>query len=197
MARALEWRYHLFVAEDYAAADTIANSVGHILYRWGHRDRVKALLRESIETLQGVNKAVAQGNLSTILVEEGKLDEALATYESIYQIFEALSSREQMATVLAQISTVYQLKGGIDQAIASRNASLRLCQEIGEETGQSINLNNMSTLYRLKNEYAIALGHSEESETLARKLGNEQTLAVSLTQQGLTLIELALTAQSV
>ena len=32
--------------------------------RWGERDRAKALLRGSIETLEGFNKTVAQGNLA-------------------------------------------------------------------------------------------------------------------------------------
>ena len=53
-----------------------------ILARWGERDRAKALLRGSIDTLEGGNKAVAQGNLATLLKDEGKLAEALATYEA-------------------------------------------------------------------------------------------------------------------
>ena len=53
-----------------------------VLDRWGGRDRAKALLAESIATLEGGNKAAAQSNLATLLMDEGKLAEALATYEA-------------------------------------------------------------------------------------------------------------------
>ena len=64
------------------------------------RDRAKALLRESIATLEGLNKAVAQGNLATLLTDEGKLAEALATHEAVYRTFEEVGARQQMAAVL-------------------------------------------------------------------------------------------------
>ena len=73
---------HLFAAGEYEAAGEIVTAVYDILARWGERDRAKALLRGSIDTLEGGNKAVAQGNLATLLKDEGKLAEALATYEA-------------------------------------------------------------------------------------------------------------------
>jgi hypothetical protein len=90
MARALEWQYHLFAAGEYKAAGAIVTAVWAILDRWGERDRAKALLRSSIDTRDGFGKAVAQGNLATLLKDEGKLTEALATYEAVYRIFEPL-----------------------------------------------------------------------------------------------------------
>ena len=80
---------HLFAAGEYEAAGEIVTAVWDVLARWGERDRAKALLRGSIETLEGFNKAVAQGNLATLLKDEGKLAEALATYEAVYRTFEA------------------------------------------------------------------------------------------------------------
>ena len=88
MGRSLAWHEHLFAAGEYEAADDIVNAVWLVLARWGERDRAKALLRGSIETLEGGNKAVAQGNLATLLMDEGKLAEALATYEAVYRTFE-------------------------------------------------------------------------------------------------------------
>jgi len=196
MARALEWHHHLFAAEAYEAADDIVNAVWGILNRWVQRDRAKALLRESIATLEGFNKAVAQGNLATMLIYEDKLDEALATYEAVYQTFEALDAWQQIAAVLAQISQVYQLKGEIDQGIAKQNSSLQLQQQRGNKQGQAISLHGLSMLYTLKEDYATALGHSEEAEKLALKLGDNHLLAASLHQQGIILTDLARTAQS-
>jgi tetratricopeptide (TPR) repeat protein len=107
MAYALEWQHHLYAAQAYEAAADIANAVWDILERWGQSDRAKALLRQSIVTLEGARKGVTQVRLGILLMHEGQLDEALATYEAVYQIFKAQNARPDMAMVLANISQVY------------------------------------------------------------------------------------------
>ena len=52
---------------------SIVNAVIDVLARWGQRDLAKALLRRSIDTLEGPNRAVAQSNLATLLKDEGRL----------------------------------------------------------------------------------------------------------------------------
>ena len=89
----------------------IVTAVVPILDRWGQRDRAKALLRESIATLEGPNRAVAQMNHAILLTDEGKLAEALTTYEAVYHTFEEIGGRQQMAVALSQISIVYALTG--------------------------------------------------------------------------------------
>ena len=42
----------------------------------------------------GFHPAVAQGNLATLLMEEGKLAEALATYEAVYRTFQEAGARQ-------------------------------------------------------------------------------------------------------
>ena len=116
MGRSLAWHTHLFAAGEYEAASDIVTAVFYILARWGERDRAKALLRGSIETLEGANKAVAQGNLATLLKDEGKLAEALATCEEVYRMFEAAGAKQQMAAVLStngyHLSEAGQLRQG-------------------------------------------------------------------------------------
>ncbi len=63
----------------------------------------KALLRGSIETVESGNKAVAQGNLATMLQNEGKLAEALAVHEELYHTFEAIGARRHMTVALSQM----------------------------------------------------------------------------------------------
>lgn len=73
MAQALAWQGHLFAAGEVDAADDIVTTVYDILARWGERDRAKGLLRRSIDSLAGFPQAVAQGNLASLLKDEGKL----------------------------------------------------------------------------------------------------------------------------
>ncbi|MFQ5856175.1 MAG: CHAT domain-containing protein [Anaerolineae bacterium] len=196
MGRALEWQHHLFEAGDYEPADDIVNAVWAILNRWGERDRAKALLRSSIDTLEGFSKAVAQGNLATLLMDEGKLDQALATYEDVYRTFEALGAKQQMAATLSTMAIVYQRQGNYEKAAKYEERSLGLEKERGDEEGQAISLHQLSMLYHIKGDYATALARSEEAEKLFRKLNIEAHVAATLHQQGLTLNRMAREAQT-
>jgi len=185
MERALAWQEHLFQAGRFDGAGEIVNAVCDVLARWGQRDLAKGLLRRSVETLEGPNRSTAQGNLATMLSEEGRLAEALAAYEQVYETFAALEAKQQVAAVLNQIGLVYQDMGEYDQAIERQEMSLQIKREIGNEEGQAISLHQLSILYIFKEDYQTALARSREAEDLARKVGNEAHVAATLHEQGL------------
>jgi tetratricopeptide (TPR) repeat protein len=195
MDRALRWHAHLFAAEAYDPADDIVNAVWAVLARWGERDRAKALLRGSIATLEGFTKAVAQGNLATLLQQEGKLGEALAIHEELFTTFEALDAKQQMAAVLAQISIVFQMQGEIPPAIDRQKKALTIRREIDDEEGQAISLHQLSMLHRMQGDLETALARSREAETLDRKRGDQAGLAADLHEQGLIFTDLARAAE--
>ncbi len=196
MGRALEWQQHLFAAGAYQAAAEIVMAVYDILARWGERDRAKALLRGSIETLKGGNQAVAQTNLATLLKDEGKPDEALATYQAVYRTFEVLGGKQQMAAALNMQSQVLQDMGRYDEAIAKQEASLQMTRDRGDEEGQAISLHQLSILYMLKGDLAMALARSQEAAEIDRRRNDQAGLAADLHEQGLILNRLAGAAQS-
>ena len=103
MERALAWQEHLFQAGRFDAAGDIVTAVCACWRAGGSATWPRRLLRRSIETLEGTNRAVAQGNLATMLQDEGRLAEALATYERVYETFAALEAKQQMAGVLSQM----------------------------------------------------------------------------------------------
>lgn len=195
MDRALRWHAHLFAAEAYDPADEIVNAVYDILARWGERDRAKALLRGSIATREGFAKAVARMNLATLLMQEGHLDEALATYEDVYATFEALEAKQQMATALTQIASIYQNQGKYDKAIEYEERSLGLEKERGNEEGQAISLHQLSMLHRKQGDLETALARSREAETLFRDLGIDAHVAATLHEQGLIFNRMAPAAE--
>ena len=99
---AAPWRGsdHLFAAGEYEPAGEIVTAVYDILDRWGSATAPRRCCRRASPRWKACNKAVAQGNLATLLMDEGKLAEALATYEAVYRTFEAMGARQQMAAVL-------------------------------------------------------------------------------------------------
>ncbi len=185
MARALDWQRHLFAAGEVDAADDIVNAVHDILARWGERDRAKGLLRRSINSLAGFTQAVAQGNLATLLQDEGKLAEALATYQEVYDTFNHIGQLQNAATSLELQATVLQQMGDLDNAITTQEKSLKLKQEIDFEEGQAISLHQLAMLYEMKEDYETALARSQAAEALARKLELEDGVAKCLHEQGL------------
>ena len=197
MERALAWQEHLFQAGRFDAADEIVNAVWLVLARWGQRDLAKSLLRRSIETQESdFDRGVAQTNLATLLKEEGRLAESLATYEQLYQTFAAWDAKQQMATALTQMSSVYQAMGEYDQAVEKEEASLQIERERGNEEGQAISLHQLSMLYEIKEDYETALARSREAEELFRKLGIEAHVAATLHEQGIIFNRLGRAAEA-
>ncbi len=187
MELGIAWRAHLFAAGRYEDANEIVNVVTEALLRWGQRDLLKSLLRDGIATIEGGNKAVAQGNLATLFMEEGQLDEALTTYEATIPVHEALGGKQQMAAMLAQIGVVYQLKGDYDRAITKQEASLTINREMGYEKEQANNLHQIAMFYRYKGDYTTALSRSQEAEGIFRKLDAKAGIAATLHEQGIIL----------
>lgn len=195
MTHALHWQAQLFKAYQYEAAGQIVTAVYDILARWGERDRAKTLLQSSINSREGSNKAVAQGNLASLLMNEGQLAQALATYEQVYATFAALDAKQQMGAVLNQQSIVLDMMGHTDQAIVKQEASLEIDRQRGDEQGQAISLHQLSIFHRKQEAYQHALKHSQVAEELSRKLGIEALTATTLHTQGLIFNEMARAAK--
>jgi tetratricopeptide (TPR) repeat protein len=164
----LAWREHLLAARHYEEADYIVDAIKWVVFRT-QRDLYKSLLRDSIATLEGAKKAVVRMNLATLLKDEGKQDEALATYQEVYRTFEELDDKVN------------------DRATGAQEASLEIEREIGNEKGQAISLHQLSILYRLKEDYDRALETSKAAEALARRVDSEYHIAMTLHEQGIIL----------
>ncbi len=190
MERALQWQHHLFQAGQVDAAGSIVNAVWDVLARWGQRDLAKSLLRRSIDSLEGPNRAVAQGNLASLLQDEGRLAEALEMHEASNLIAEKSGNKQSLAAGLGQISGIYQQMGDYDRAIEKQQTSLQIEREIGNEEGQAISLHQLSMLYRHKESYDAALTHSQQAEAIDRKRDDMAGLAADFHAQGLIFIEL-------
>jgi tetratricopeptide (TPR) repeat protein len=185
MARVLQWQHQVFAAGQVDAAGDLVNSILEPLMRWGQRDLAKALLRRSIASLEDPNRAVAQGNLATLLTDEGRLTEALQTYEEGLPFYEQIGAKQQLAARLSNISIIYRQMGDYDRAIDRLQTALELDREQGDEEGQAISLHQLSILYRTKEDYEAALAYSQQAEGVFRKLGINTYVAADLHEQGL------------
>ena len=109
MARALDWQRHLFAAGEVdGGGGDCDGRLRHPgpLGRARPRQRAAAPQHCLAGRDEHKSKAVAQGNLATMLKDEGKLDEALATYQDVYETFAALDAKQQMAAVLGKCASL-------------------------------------------------------------------------------------------
>ena len=142
---------------------------------------------ESIATLEGGNRAVAQGNLATMLMDEGKLAEALATYEaSLSDVSGGIGARRQMAVALSQMgaclserwaSSIRQSRRRKDPGRWIRRAATKKARPSACTSSPCSTCSRRTT--------AAALARSQEAEALFRKLNIEAHVAATLHEQGL------------
>ena len=85
LLRAREYYYR---AEEWEKAHDILVATHKHLVRWGYMELAMNLLNESINTTSGVKKAVAMGNLATILHSLGDWVTAVKLHTEVKEIFE-------------------------------------------------------------------------------------------------------------
>jgi len=180
MERALKWQERLFLAGEYETADDLVNATWAILARWGQKERSRALLERSIETVYGLRKGVAQTNLAALLRREGKLSAALEIYEQVIPLFSILGARKQQAAALYEASTIYQDLGRVKKAFTLQCLSLDIRRATGDEEGQAICLNRLAILYRQQKHYPQALEYNLAAETIFKRLSSQMASAFDL-----------------
>ena len=131
-----------------------------------------------------------------MLKNEGKLAEALATYEAVYETFAALDAKQQMAVVLGEMANIYKDQGEMDQAIELQTRKLNMVEKLGNETSQAITMHQLAMLYRMQEDYATALARSQAAEALNRKGNREHLIAGNLHEQGIIYNQMANAADS-
>ena len=180
MERALKWQERLFLAGEYEMADDLVNATWAILARWGQKERSRALLERSIDTVYGLRKGVAQANLAALLTQEGQLRAALEIYEQVIPLFTVLGARKQQAAALFEMGNIYQDLGRVKKAFALQRSSLDIRRVIGDEEGQAMCLNQLAILYCRQKDYPQALEYNQAAEAIFRRLSSQDASAFDL-----------------
>lgn len=188
-ASLLQMHHHLFVAGEYEQADDLVNALWQFLAMLGRRELAKALLRQSIASLQGFSKYVALGNLATLLNDEGKWQQALKTYQQCIEYFEKSGNKQNAAVGMSQQAQIYQERGDYARALELEREALQIKEEIKDESAVIQHYRIAQLLFLMK-KYDQALTAGEQALDKARAIENHQLEAACLHQLGLTLNKL-------
>jgi tetratricopeptide (TPR) repeat protein len=112
------------------------------------------------------SKAVAQGQLATVRMLQGRYRDAIAGYEVAGTLFEQQNEPKAVATMWHQTGMVYQKIKQYDAAETAYRQSLKIKTRIGDRLGQAGSLTQLGNLYHYK------LNRPEEAVTLTRQAAN-------------------------
>ena len=185
LAHVLNARHYLFLAGAYEEAGSIVNAAFELLKRWGQIGLLLGLLRESVRTLEGGNRAVALGNLATVYQGLGAYREARQMYEQALAEFEKLDAKSQVAAALHGLGILHQDQGEYERARERYQRSLATFEELGDRAGVASSLHHLGMLHQAQGEYGRARERYEGSLAIAEELGDQAKVASSLHQLGI------------
>ena len=186
-ASLLEMHHHLFAGGEYEQAVFLVQFLVPFFNKTGHRELAKTLLRQSIASLEGANKYVTKANLAKLLNDEGKWQEALATYQECIDYFANIGAREQIAQTISQQAQIYQERGEYEKALELERQAMAGFEEFNFQEGISLTLHRIATLLHHIERYDEALAAGEQALAKARAINNPQGESNCLHQLGLTL----------
>ena len=181
----LRTRHYWFETGEYERADDIVQAATEPLDRWGQWALLLWLLQQSVATLSGSNKAVALGNLATVLMNLGDYHTAAAYFEAALPYFEGDEALSQKSAVLHQVGMLHQDQGEYPQALDFYRRSLKIKEEIGNRAGVSKSLHQIGTLHQQQGEYPQALDFYQRSLKILEEIGDRAGVARSLHQVGM------------
>jgi len=183
----LEIHHHLFEAEEYEQAHNIVNTIYDFLDMQGLRELAKELLKKSIDSREGFGKYVAMGNLASLLIEEGKRQEALDTYQECLEFFKKIDAKSQMADVISQQAQIHQEWGEYEKALKLEEQALALDKERDDKESIVVGYYRIAQLLYCMERYEEAMQHLEKGLQMERDLKHPEGEAKYLHQLGLTL----------
>ena len=188
-ASLLEIHHHLFEAEEYEEAGVIVTATAeHLLTQGGLRELLKELLKKSIDSLEGVSKYVAMGNLATLLNMDGRWQMALDIHQECLEFFRSIDDAKSLvAEDISQQAQIYQQRGEYKQALSLEQEGLALNEEIGNKKGMGISHYRIAQLLFSMERYDEAQKQGKKALELNKALGNQVGIAKDLHLIGLTL----------
>ncbi len=190
LERALSWQYHLAASGEVGAASQIIKAVAPVLSRWGQIDYARALLRHTLSSLEGMERASGLDTMAGLHIETGNFKEALTVYQEVLQMLKNMEAQEQEAFILIRIAGVQQRIAEYDQAIASYQSALNILRQRRDEQGQALCLRQLISVFRQKGDHQQALAYSQSAKILYNSLGDLSGMAAVAYEQGLIQREL-------
>ncbi len=140
-----------------------------------HYEQARALYLRSGEKLR---LAQATGNIGTVYLEAGRLENALRCFRESLAVAEELQCRHDIAVVLGNIGIVYLQMCQFNKASEYFTKALELRRTLANKRGVASAHYNIATIHIRSGDYASALQHLESASSLALELEDGRGLGL-------------------
>jgi tetratricopeptide (TPR) repeat protein len=181
----LRARQYLYQAGEYKQAYNFVHAAYDYLLLWGHLSLLLSLLRQSVDTIEGLDKAAALGNLANIFRSLGDYKTAMQFHQQVRQVFEEAGDRHNVAAALHNIGVLHQNQGEYPQALEFYQQSLKIKEEISDRAGVASSLHQIGNLHNLQGEYPQALEFYQQSLKILDETGDRAGVATNLHNIGM------------
>lgn len=114
------------------------------------------------------------------LLNQGKFNPALATFEEVLTILREIDERQGEAATLNQIGQIYYNLGQYQQALDNYQQANLIFRELKNDSGTAIILGNIAVVYRNLGQYQKALSFYQESLALQSSFNNPLAEATTI-----------------
>jgi tetratricopeptide (TPR) repeat protein len=181
----LRARDYYYKAEEWETAAEIVIAAWKHLARWGYIELAMRLLQQSVETTQGIKKAIALGNLAILYQDVSDWKTALMLHGEVKEIFEQQGDMRNVAVSLHQLGMIQHHQGNYAEAIKLYQQSLELAQTLGDKSGIANTIHQIGMIHQALGNYAEAIKLYQQSLELAQTLGDKSGIANTIHQLGM------------
>jgi tetratricopeptide (TPR) repeat protein len=122
---------------------------------------------------------VVSGNMGNLLREEGRLTEALVSYNNALSLSNELGHRGSGALCLQAMGDLQAEKGDLPGALENYRRAMVIQQEVGAKSNYASSLTSEGEVFRQQGELSRALKIDQEALTLQQQLGEQESAAES------------------
>ncbi len=163
----------------------ISDYLSDFLAKMGYLDVVNQYLLGMSELLGKQNnlrlQATAIFNLGTLNYKQGKIDDAIESYQSAFNIAQKAEDHKLAIQSLNALGSAYLEKNNIDKAIESFETLLEIYKSIGDNLRSAFLLNNLGLIYQNKGELEKAFHCFNKSKKIFHQENNKYGEASSIT----------------
>ncbi|MBH8566197.1 tetratricopeptide repeat protein [Nostoc sp. CENA67] len=116
---------------------------------------------------------------------QGKLREALETFEKVLLIRREIGDKAGEGTTLNNLGVVYRSLGQYAKAIDYYQQALAIFKQIGDTAGVGRTLNNLGAVYDSQGQYAKAIDYYQQALAIFKQIGDTAGVGTILNNLGL------------
>ncbi|NES17470.1 MAG: tetratricopeptide repeat protein [Symploca sp. SIO3E6] len=118
--------------------------------------------------------------MASVLQQQGKLDEALVTFQHVVEIEQGLDNQGQVAITLNRIGGILQQQGKLDKALATFKRSIEISKALDDQRSVAIGLNGLAGVLQQQGKLDEAVVTFHSVVEISKAIDDQRSVAIGL-----------------